>query len=71
MFTRRVTGLGVVTIPKEVREDMQLSVGDQIAFVKLDSGAYIITKADPDKVRNIVMVDPNPGYSASQQLKDK
>lgn len=39
----KVTSKGQVTVPKEVREKMGLSVGDEIEFVEED-GKYLIRK---------------------------
>jgi antitoxin PrlF len=37
----RVTSKGQVTIPKEVREELGLRVGDEVEFVKDESGVRI------------------------------
>ena len=43
----RVTAKGQVTIPKAVRDDLGIRPGDEIDFVKIESGAYRIRKVAP------------------------
>ena len=43
----RVTAKGQVTIPKAVREDLGIRPGDEIDFVKIESGGYRIRKIAP------------------------
>ena len=43
----RVTAKGQVTIPKAVREDLGIQPGDEVDFVKTESGAYRIRKVAP------------------------
>ena len=43
----RVTAKGQVTIPKAVREDLGIRPGDEVDFVKIESGNYRIRKVAP------------------------
>ncbi|MEK5061107.1 hypothetical protein BK126_26710 [Paenibacillus sp. FSL H7-0326] len=65
LHVRPISGNGVVTIPKEIREEMNIKPGDQIAFVKLDTGQYILTT--PDSLKNTLMVDHKAGYSVDKK----
>lgn len=42
----RVSSKGQVTIPKEIREELGIEPGDEIAFERVDSG-YKLTKQEP------------------------
>ena len=44
MEVSRISSKGQVTIPKSVREILNLSVGDRVAFIEED-GKVVITKA--------------------------
>lgn len=68
---RPVTGNGVVTIPKHIRDDLNIKAGDKVAFIKLDSGQYLITKSDSAYLKNVIMVDPKPGYSTEPNQNDQ
>lgn len=43
----RVTSKGQVTIPKAVREDLGIRPGDEVDFVKTETGTYRIRKVAP------------------------
>lgn len=43
----RVTSKGQVTIPKAVREDLGIQPGDEVDFVKTETGTYRIRKVAP------------------------
>lgn len=40
MSTATVTSKGQITIPKDVREDLNLTAGSKVMFVKLHNGQY-------------------------------
>ncbi len=42
MPTATLTSKGQITIPKEVRDDLNLTTGSKVIFVKLPSGHYRI-----------------------------
>ncbi|MFB5678761.1 AbrB/MazE/SpoVT family DNA-binding domain-containing protein [Paenibacillus terreus] len=65
MDLRQVTSNGAVSIPKKIREELNLKAGDKVAFIKLDTGQYIIE--NPDNFKSIMMIDHKPGYSAERQ----
>jgi len=59
----RVTTKGQVTIPKEIREDLGIEPGDEIAFEAVDSG-YEIRKKEPTTADG---ADPFEKYRASAE----
>ncbi|KOP64847.1 hypothetical protein AMS62_05995 [Bacillus sp. FJAT-18019] len=48
---------------------MNVQVGDQVAFIKLDTGQYLITKSH--SVKNFIMVDPKPEYLSNKENSSK
>ncbi|MBD7971282.1 AbrB/MazE/SpoVT family DNA-binding domain-containing protein [Paenibacillus gallinarum] len=68
LHVRAVSGNGVVTIPKEIRDEMNIKSGDQVAFIKLDTGQYILTK--PDSLKSTIMVDPKLEYLMNEKKKE-
>lgn len=40
MATATMTSKGQITVPKEVRDDLNLIAGSKVMFVKLSSGQY-------------------------------
>ncbi|WP_218975355.1 AbrB/MazE/SpoVT family DNA-binding domain-containing protein [Paenibacillus polymyxa] len=60
---RPVNPNGGVVIPKLIREDMEIEAGDTVQFVRLDKGQYLIAKVDPDKLNQLLTIDPLPIYS--------
>ncbi|MFM9280942.1 AbrB/MazE/SpoVT family DNA-binding domain-containing protein [Paenibacillus jiagnxiensis] len=65
MDLRQLASNGTVSIPKKIREEMNLKTGDQVAFIRLDSGQYIIE--NPEKFKSIMLIDHKPGYSTERQ----
>ncbi len=45
--TAKMSSRGQVTIPKEIREELELSRGDRIEFIQDGEGRYILKKKDP------------------------
>lgn len=43
----RLSSKGQVTIPKEIREELDLHQGDLLELAKLDQGQYVIAKYTP------------------------
>lgn len=46
MPTAKVTSKGQVTIPKQVRQRLQLGTGDRVEFVVQDTGAVLLRTLD-------------------------
>jgi AbrB family looped-hinge helix DNA binding protein len=55
-----VTSKGQVTIPQKVREDLGLSEGDRLDFVRLTDGNYAIVPAK-GSIRDLEGVLKRPG----------
>lgn len=45
MEVSRMTSKGQVTIPKSIRDQLNLKEGDKVAFIEDENGNFIITKA--------------------------
>jgi antitoxin PrlF len=45
MARAKITAKGQATIPKEVREHLQVHEGDQLEFIVLDSGSVMVQPA--------------------------
>lgn len=45
MPTATVTSNGQITIPRQVRIDMGLKVGDRIDFIRMEDGRYMVVAA--------------------------
>jgi antitoxin PrlF len=61
----KITSKGQVTIPKEVREKLNVQEGDHIAFVEVD-GQIIVQKAE------VVTFPSNPDlYRSYQRTKER
>lgn len=43
----KLSSRGQVTLPKEIRDDLNLHQGDLVEFEKLDQDRYVITKYTP------------------------
>lgn len=48
MATAVVTSKGQITIPKEVRERLNIDSGDRVEFVELDDGVFTMIAATRD-----------------------
>lgn len=59
MATATVTSKGQVTIPIEVREDMRLSAGDRIDFIRMDDGHYAVVPAVAS-IKSLKGIIPKP-----------
>lgn len=53
MSVGSITTKGQITIPKEVREKLELKKGDRVVFV-IESGQAIIRKASGEKISDIL-----------------
>lgn len=63
---RPVNPNGGIVIPKSIREDMDIEAGDMVKLVRLGKGQYVIAKVDPDKLNELLTIDPLPVYDASE-----
>ncbi len=64
MATATVTSKGQVTIPRQVREDLRVSAGDRIDFIRLEDGHYAIVPAS-HSIRSLKGVIRRPGKPVS------
>jgi len=53
-----------ITLPKEVREDMRVSEGDRIIFIKRD-GKWIVTSVPSDPVEALKYLGRKAGLKGS------
>ena len=67
MAAATITSKGQVTIPKEVREDMGVSAGDRLDFVRMEDGNYAVLPAS-HSVKALKGIIPKPKKPVS--LKD-
>lgn len=59
---RKLQDRGQIQIPSNVRKKMGIEPKDQIAFIELSGGEFLIRKVDTNKLRQIVMIDPKTSY---------
>ena len=64
MPTATITSKGQITVPREVRRDMNLSPGDRIEFVRMDDGHYAVVPAS-HSVKSLKGIVPRPDRSVS------
>lgn len=57
MPTATITSKGQVTLPKEVRDTLEVGAGDRLDFIRLEDGAYAIVPAS-HSVRSLKGVLP-------------
>jgi antitoxin PrlF len=54
----KITSKGQITLPKKLRDEMYLQVGDMIDFARMDNGSYVISHS----AANHAMHDNFIGY---------
>ncbi|MFM9279641.1 AbrB/MazE/SpoVT family DNA-binding domain-containing protein [Paenibacillus jiagnxiensis] len=54
MEVSRVTSKGQITIPKTIRERLNLQEGDKVAFIEDESGKIVITKSSVVALREFL-----------------
>jgi AbrB family looped-hinge helix DNA binding protein len=54
MEVSRVTSKGQITIPKAIRERLNLEEGDKVAFIEDESGKIVITKSSLIELREFL-----------------
>ena len=64
MTTAVLTSKGQVTIPKEVRERLNVDAGDRVEFVETDRGVFTLIAATRD-VKALKGLIPKPAQSVS------
>lgn len=50
----RITSKGQITIPKAIRERLNLSEGDKLAFIEDENGKIVITKSNAIALRDFL-----------------
>lgn len=60
MPTATMTSKGQITVPKEVRDDLNLEAGSKVLFVKLPNGQYRIV-ARTGRVQDLAGILHYPG----------
>ena len=73
MWLARITTRGRVTIPKEIREKLQLEQGDRVAFVRRGDGVYMQLVKDTllDKMGTIPVSGPQDFEKIREQAKKR
>lgn len=64
MATAVLTSKGQITIPKEVRERLNVDSGDRVEFVELDEGVFTMIAATRD-VKELKGLIPKPAKAVS------
>lgn len=62
MSTATITSKGQLTLPKDVRDDLNLKEGDQVSFDKID-GRYVLRPQNKDAMR-LAGIFHRPGQKA-------
>jgi AbrB family looped-hinge helix DNA binding protein len=50
-----------VTIPKEVRKELGIEVGDEVEFVKNEKGEFVIRKLREDREKYVMVLEEAAG----------
>lgn len=66
-----MTSKGQITVPKEVRDDLHLTAGSKVMFVKLRNGQYRILPRT-GKIRDLagMLHDPNRPPMTIEEMND-
>ncbi len=64
MPTATITSKGQITIPQQVRNDMGLSPGDRIDFVRMEDGHYAVVPAS-HSIKSLKGIVPLPDRPVS------
>ncbi len=59
-----VTSNGEITIPRQVRIDMGLKVGDRIDFIRMEDGRYMVVAAS-HSIKSLKGIIPRSNQSVS------
>lgn len=72
MPTATLTSKGQITIPKEVRDDLNLTTGSKVLFVKLPNGQYrIIARTGKiQDLKGMLYTPEQPAISIEQMNED-
>jgi antitoxin PrlF len=66
MPTATITSKGQVTIPQQVRNDMGVTAGDRIDFVRMEDGNYAVVPAS-QSIKSLKGIIPRPKKPVSLQ----
>lgn len=58
-----------ITLPKEIREDIQIQEGDEITLVKTEQG-WLLKKIDPDILSKMIVSEPSVSISGNVPLQE-
>jgi len=64
MPTATVTSNGQITIPRQVRIDMGLKVGDRVDFIRMEDGRYMLMAAS-HSIRSLKGIIPRSNKPVS------
>jgi len=71
MSTAILTSKGQITIPKDVRDDLNLTAGSKVMFVKLHNGQYRLVPRTGD-IRDLagILYDPDRPAMTIEEMND-
>lgn len=59
MPTATITSKGQITIPQQVRNDMGLTAGDRVEFIRMEDGHYAVVPA-ANSIKSLKGIVPRP-----------
>ncbi|MCO5147928.1 MAG: AbrB/MazE/SpoVT family DNA-binding domain-containing protein [Aquamicrobium sp.] len=64
MPTATITSKGQITLPQQVRNDMGLTAGDRVDFIRMEDGHYAVVPAS-HSIKSLKGIIPRPGRPVS------
>lgn len=64
MPTATITSKGQITLPQQVRNDMGLTTGDRVEFIRMEDGHYAVVPAS-HSIKSLKGIIPRPGRPVS------
>lgn len=64
MPTATITSKGQITLPQQVRNDMGVTVGDRVDFIRMEDGHYAVVPAS-HSIKSLKGIVPRPAKSVS------
>lgn len=64
METATILKNNILTIPKKVREAMNINVGDKVMFSEIEGGGFILKKLDEKKMNEFLLIDTKAPYGS-------
>lgn len=64
MPTATITSKGQITLPQQVRNDMGLTAGDRVDFIRMEDGHYAVVPAS-HSIKSLKGIVPRPAKPVS------